>query len=70
MPAEVVQEDTLEDLISPLKVYSDLKHGRYYHRKLASDNMLEQTIQSKQSTPANPQTTEEKKFKQLRLKPT
>ena len=41
MPAEIVKEDTLEDLISPLKMYSDAKHGRYHHKKLASDGMLE-----------------------------
>ena len=41
MPAEIVKEDTLEDLISPLKMYSDAKHGRYHPKRLASDDMLE-----------------------------
>ena len=44
MPAEVVLEDTLEDLMSPLKLYSNAKHGRFQSKRLASDRMLENTI--------------------------
>ena len=67
MPAEIVKEDTLEDLISPLKMYSDSKNGRYQHKRLASDDMLEKTFQKKLHSP---KMIEDKKFKNLKLKPT
>ena len=67
MPAEVVLEDTLEDLMSPLKLYSNAKHGRFQSKRLASDRMLENTIQDKLNSP---KLVEDRKFKQLNLKPT
>lgn len=68
MPADVVLEDTLEDLMSPLKLYSNVKHGRQHSKRLASDRMLENTILDKLNSPKLVE--DNKQYKHLKLKST